>query len=42
MPMQKQNEVFRPMLRDHLIGKWEDVTADVLEEIARDEASHPE
>ena len=42
MPMQKQNEVFRPMLRDHLIGKWEDVTADVLEEIAGDEASHPE
>ncbi len=39
MPMQKQNEVFRPMLRDHLIGKWEDVTADVLEEIAADGTS---
>ncbi|MEJ7595274.1 MAG: multiheme c-type cytochrome, partial [Planctomycetaceae bacterium] len=34
MPMQKQHETFRPMLRDHLINKWEDVTAEILKEIS--------
>lgn len=36
MPMQKQDKTFRPMLRDHFIGKWDDVTADVLKELAPD------
>lgn len=36
MPMQKQHETFRPMLRDHLINKWEDVTAEILKEISPD------
>jgi hypothetical protein len=34
MPMQKQHETFRPMLRDHLIKKWDDVTAEILDEIS--------
>lgn len=34
MPMQKEKEVFRPMLRDHLIDIWDDKTVEVLKEIA--------
>ncbi len=34
MPMQKENETFRPMLRDHLIDVWDDKTSEVLKEIA--------
>ncbi len=34
MPMQKEKETFRPMLRDHLIDIWDDKTAEVLKEIA--------
>jgi hypothetical protein len=34
MPMQKEKETFRPMLRDHLIDIWDDKTAEVLTEIA--------
>jgi hypothetical protein len=34
MPMQKENETFRPMLRDHLIDIWDDKTSEVLKEIA--------
>ncbi len=34
MPMQKKDDTFRPMLRDHFIKNWEDTTAEVLKEIA--------
>lgn len=34
MPMQKQHETFTPMLRDHYIRVWDDVTQIILQEIS--------